>query len=132
MSRVIEAAGNLLVAALQTAEVAVKNVTDRRSRRPEDSTRDVPIDAEEVAVLTFRDVVTWVTKNRPNDKRVVKAAILRETSRRSLKVTTVFLDKDGQLVSGASGIPLGRAQRVGRLDQELEEFFGKRDMVLFE
>lgn len=132
MTRVFEAAGNFLAAVLHAANEAIRHV---RASRPSGSDRDfpdMPVSAGMVDTLTFRDVVTWLTNNRPDDKRIAKAAVLREAQRNGLKVTTVFLNDKGEVVRDEHDIPLGIAQRVTRLDQELTEFFGNRDMVLFE
>lgn len=132
MTRVFEAAGNLLATAFQAADEAIRHARAARQSQSDHDVSEIPVDEDPVDTLTFRDVVTWLTKNRPEDKRVVKAAVLREQQHGELKVTTVFLNQKGKVIRSVKNIPLGRAQRVARLDQELEDFFGNRDMVLFE
>ena len=92
----------------------------------------IPVDHETVPVLTFRDAVSRMTSQRPNESRVVKAALLRESSGDKLKIITVYLDAGNGLVMGPTGIPFGRAQITKEMDCELQEFFGARSMVLFE
>ena len=97
-----------------------------------DQATSIPIDDTTIDLLTFRSVVEWITSNQPRNPEVVKAAVLQERREGLLKVTTVYLNKDGGLIVSADGIPFGRAQRVRMLDQELAEFFGDRSMVVFE
>lgn len=131
MSQILKAAGNLVAVLFESAGETIRALSELRHYTAENAA-DIPVDVEEVAELTFREVVTWITKNHPKDDRVVKAAVLREVGRRGMKVTTVFLDKDGKIVRDENDIPFGRAQRVRDLEKELDDFFGKRDMVLFE
>lgn len=131
MSHVMKAAGNLVAALFESVEETLRNVSEKRQDTA-DRVPDIPVDAQEVPELTYRDVVSWVTRNRPKDERVARAAVLRESSRRGYRVTTVFLDRDGKIVHGEQDLPYGRAQRVRKLDNELQDFFGKQDMVVFE
>lgn len=86
----------------------------------------IPLEPGIADLLTFRDVVQWVTENRPSDAHVVRAVLLREKYKGVLKVVTVFLGSENNLVVGSNGTPHGRAQRVHQLDEELSDFFGSR------
>lgn len=131
MSHVMKAAGNLVAALFESVEVTLRTVSEKRQTTAEGLT-DIPVEAREVSELTYRDVVSWITRNRPKDERVARAAVLRESTRRGYRITTVFLDSDGKIVHGEQNLPYGRAQRVKTLDDELQDFFGKQDMVVFE
>ena len=92
----------------------------------------IPLEPDVVELLTFRDVVEWMTDNRPPELNVVRSALLREEHGGMLKVVTVFLDAENKLVIGPDKAPYGRAQRVRQLDKELSNFFRSRAMVIFE
>lgn len=117
---------------LRTIGEAFNSLASLCDARFLDRAATIPIEAETVDVLTFRDIVEWLTANRPAKPEAVRAVVLREQLEGLLKVTTVYLNSDGGLIVGPEGIPCGRAQRVRALDQELSEFFGNRSMVVFE
>lgn len=83
-----------------------------------------------VDVLSFRSVVEWLTDHRPTAKNV-QAVLLRERQGEELVMTTVFITPSGTPLADARGRLRGRVQRALELDQELQEFFGSRSMVLF-
>lgn len=121
---------SLLSVAVRLAEAALSALgVRRRGRLPE--ARGIPVEPGEIDRLTLRDVVAWSATHRPDDERVVTAAVLRESRRGGgLRVTTVFLDGADELVRDAEQRPFGRAQHVRALDAELETFFGDCDLVV--
>ena len=117
---------------LRTIGEAFNSLASLCDARCLDQASSIPVEAATVDVLTFRNVVEWLTTNRPASKEVARAAVLREQDSGVLRVTSVYLNSEGGLIVGADGIPCGRAQRVRTLDQELSEFFNDRSMVVFE
>jgi hypothetical protein len=102
-------------------------VSEKRLREQTEQISEEPV---VVDVLTFRSVVEWLTDHRPAAKSI-QAVLLRERQGGELRMTTVFIAPSGTPLADARGHLRGRVQRALELDQELQEFFGSRSMVLF-
>jgi hypothetical protein len=91
-----------------------------------------PADPKYVHELSYRDAISYFIDSRPKSDHVTKGAMLRSDHRDGTSLVQVFLDKRDEVVCGDNGQPFGRRLTVGRLDDELAETFGKRDLVIVE
>ncbi|GIM91710.1 hypothetical protein [Paractinoplanes toevensis] len=91
-----------------------------------------PADPKFVHELSYRDAISYFIDSRPKSDHVTKGAMLRSDHRDGTSLVQVFLDKRDEVVCGDNGLPFGRRLTVGRLDDELAETFGKRDLVIVE
>jgi hypothetical protein len=123
---------SVMAGTLRTIGEAFNSLASLCDARFLDQAATIPIQADTVDLLTFRNVVEWLTANRPAKPETIRAAVLREQCEGFLKVTTVYLNSDDGLIVGSEGIPVGRSQRVRTLDHELSDFFGNRSMGVFE
>jgi len=86
---------------------------------------------ERMEILTFAEVVGWFGK-RPNDVRITKGILLKESHRRGTMVTLGFLDADGTLLTGEKGTLYIRRVLAKELDRELSDYFGLHDLIILE
>ncbi|GAA1131576.1 hypothetical protein [Streptomyces javensis] len=82
-------------------------------------------------VLRYRDVVSFLVRNRPRAPEAAAGAVLRRRQGPVFLVQTFFLDQEG--------VPLGDTEASGpvwvcrarRLDEELCAAFGDKDLIIF-
>ncbi|MGW4077725.1 hypothetical protein ACWELB_30230 [Streptomyces asiaticus] len=82
-------------------------------------------------VLRYRDVVSFLVRNRPRAPEAAAGAVLRRRQGPVFLVQTFFLDQEG--------VPLGDTEasapvwvcRARRLDEELRAAFGDKDLIIF-
>ncbi len=87
--------------------------------------------SQTVEVLTFGDVAGYFTDERPGDPRIRAGALLSAGHPTGRVVFQVFLDGDDRLCRDPSGTPYGRRVIAGRLDDELIDFLGGGDLLIF-
>ncbi|GAA2347567.1 hypothetical protein [Streptomyces violaceusniger] len=82
-------------------------------------------------VVRYRDVVSFLVRNRPRAPEAAAGAVLRRRQGPVFVVQTFFLDQEG--------VPLGDTEASGpvwvcrarRLDEELCAAFGDKDLIIF-
>lgn len=84
---------------------------------------------ERMERLTFPEAVGWFAQ-RPDDIRIAKGVLLKESHRRGTLVTWGYLDAAGKLLSGKT--PYLRRVLAKELDRELSEYFGEHDLIILE
>ena len=83
--------------------------------------------------LGYEEALGWFAKNKPDDARAVKGAMLRTRGgQRGWTITQVFLDAQSALVLKPDGAPYGRRIDALELDDELQDLFGDDDLVVVE
>jgi hypothetical protein len=85
-----------------------------------------------VDTLTFGDVVGYFTDERPDDPRIKAGALLAAAHPRGRVVFQVFLDDADRVCGDASGTPYGRRVIAGRLDDELNDYLGGGELLIFQ
>jgi len=85
-----------------------------------------------IQVMTYEQAMRYFVEERPRDSRVKKGAIIRKTHPLGYSLMQVFLDANNDLVMRPDGKPYGRQLVAKRLDEELIEFFGNKDMLIVE
>jgi hypothetical protein len=88
-----------------------------------------------VETLTFGDVVSYFTSERPDDPQIKAGALLlsAEPGPGPGRVAfQVFLDEADQVCGDASGTPYGRRILARRLDAELTDYLGGGDLLVFQ
>jgi hypothetical protein len=84
-----------------------------------------------LAVLTLREVTTYFAGQRPGDPRVRAGALLAAPDPGGRQVFQVFLDAADRLCADASGAPYGRRVLVRRLDDDLLDYLGGGNLLIF-
>jgi hypothetical protein len=82
-------------------------------------------------VLTLREVTTYFAGQRPGDPRVRAGALLAVPDPGGRQVFQVFLDAADRLCADASGAPYGRRVLVRRLDDDLLDYLGGGNLLIF-
>ena len=86
-----------------------------------------------VDTLTFGDVVGYFTDERPDDPRIKAGALLLSAGHPQGRVVfQVFLDDADRVCGDASGTPYGRRVIAGRLDDELNDYLGGGELLIFQ
>lgn len=89
--------------------------------------------SQAVDTLTFGDVASYFTGERPDDPRIKAGALLLSAGSQPGRVAfQVFLDEADQVCGDASGTPYGRRILAGRLDAELTDYLGGGDLLIFQ
>ena len=84
-----------------------------------------------VEVLTLGDVTGYFAGQRPADPRIRAGALLSAAHPRGRLVFQVFLDEADRVCAGPSGAPYGRQVIAGHLDDELLDYLGGGDLLIF-
>lgn len=84
--------------------------------------------------LSYDFVMKATADNRPDDIRVVKAALLCETQENGeKKISIIYMDKKNQPVFGdGSGKEYGSSYSSKKVSQDLLDLFEKDNMVILE
>ena len=90
------------------------------------------IDSGVLPVIKYEDAISYFVNNRPNNSRVQKGAMLKDTHQKGYVFIQVFLDSENHLVCQDDGIPYGRKIVVEKFDDELSETFGNQGLVIVE
>jgi hypothetical protein len=83
-------------------------------------------------VLTYAEVMKYFLDHKGDKPEIVKGSLLKEKIEGGYLITQAFLNKEGKLVEGEMGRPLGCKRRVRRLDGELLNLFKNEDLVVVE
>jgi hypothetical protein len=84
-----------------------------------------------VDTLTLRDVTAYFAGQRPGDPRVRAGALLAAPDPGGRQVFQVFLDAADRLCADASGAPYGRRVIARRLDDDLLDYLGGGNLLIF-
>jgi hypothetical protein len=84
-----------------------------------------------VDTLTLREVTTYFAGQRPGDPRVKAGALLSVPDPGGRQVFQVFLDAADRLCADASGVPYGRRVIARRLDDDLLDYLGGGNLLIF-
>jgi len=89
---------------------------------------------DKTPLLTYRETIEYFTEDCPKYPIVNYGVILRKhlPEENYTEIYQIFMDEKDELICYPhSGSPYGRVLLVEKLDEELEEKFGKTDMVVF-
>jgi hypothetical protein len=87
---------------------------------------------EKADLLTFADVLRYFHQNYPSDPRVSAGALLSTRHPKGRLIFQVYLTEDEHICLSPSGTPCGRRLLVRKLDGELTERFGGKDLLTFQ
>lgn len=87
---------------------------------------------EVIPVMTYEDAIQYFVTDRPSDSRIEKGAILRQSHPQGQFLAQMFLDGNHQIVYRSDGKPYGRKLVVKKLDRELQDTFGTKDLIIVE
>ncbi len=84
--------------------------------------------------MTYAGVIEYFVTDRPDNKDIVRGAILRQrpSMQEGVRLVQVFLDKDFNLVCGSDGSPYGRKMVVKKLNRELRDAFSDKNLIIVE
>jgi len=87
-----------------------------------------------VSEMTYAGVIEYFVTDRPDNKDIVRGAILRQrpSMQEGVRLVQVFLDKDFNLVCGSDGSPYGRKMVVKKLNRELRDAFSDKNLIIVE
>lgn len=97
-----------------------------------DLLRDVLKIPEVIPLITYEDAIKYFVRDRPTNSRIKKGAILRKSHFQGYHIVQMFLDKNNDLVCDSLGKPYGRQFVARELDEELQECFGDKDLIIVE
>lgn len=84
-------------------------------------------------VLTFDEVIRYFVDERPDDSQVHHGVLLAHRgSSAEVPCLQLFVDRGNQPCLTPSGAPHGRLMLVRRLDRELRNMLGGRELIIFE
>jgi len=95
-----------------------------------DLLRDVLKIPEVIPLITYEDAIKYFVSDRPSDPRVNRGAILRKPHPLGYHIIQMFLDENNELVCDSFGKPYGRQLVARKLDEELQDYFGDKDLIL--
>jgi hypothetical protein len=84
-----------------------------------------------VEVLTLGDVTGYFASQRPADPRIRAGALLSAAHPSGRLVFQVFLDEADRVCADASGAPYGRRVIARRLGDDLLDYLGGGDLLIF-
>ena len=87
---------------------------------------------KELKVLSYDTLMKYVIDGRPDDARVVAAALLREKMQNGkTRISIVYLDKNNKPIFGdGNGLDYGFSLAAEQMDAEIMDMFGDLDLVL--
>ncbi|EDX72427.1 hypothetical protein MC7420_3499 [Coleofasciculus chthonoplastes PCC 7420] len=85
-----------------------------------------------IPVITYEETIKYFVSTRPNDPRIKKGAILRKYHIQGHQISQMFLDKNNELVCDPTGKPYGRQLVAVKLDEELLDTFGNKNVIIVE
>jgi hypothetical protein len=85
-----------------------------------------------IPLITYEEAITYFVSNRPNDPRIKRGAILRQPHPRGHHIVQMFLDTNNELVCDSAGKPYGRQLVALKLDEELLDTFGNKNVIIVE
>jgi len=94
--------------------------------------RDILTLPDVIPLITFKEAITYFVSNRPNDPKIKRGAILRQPHRQGHHIIQMFLDKNNELVCDSANQPYGRQLVAIKLDDELLETFGDKNVIMVE
>ncbi|QIZ70667.1 hypothetical protein [Oxynema aestuarii] len=97
-----------------------------------DLLRDLLRLPEVIPEITYDDAIKYFVSDRPRNSRIKKGAILRKAHFQGYHIVQMFLDKNNELVCDSLGKPYGRQFVARKLDEELQECFGDKDLIIVE
>ncbi|MEO0967416.1 MAG: hypothetical protein AAFX80_03515 [Cyanobacteria bacterium J06639_18] len=84
------------------------------------------------SILTYSAVIKYFVTERPEDIKIKKGAVLLEKCSQGFLITQVFLDSNNQLVCDVHDRPYGRRVLAIKIDKELQDAFGKQNLIIVE
>ena len=83
-------------------------------------------------LMTYKQAVEYFVTQKPDEPKIKKGAMLRETNPEGELIIQVFLDESDRIVCDSNGKPYGHKQVVKQLDDELLEAFDNKNLLIFE
>ncbi len=85
----------------------------------------------EMKTLSYDVLMEMVVKEKPDDERVVAAAILREKKGEVTKISVVYLNSKNQPIFGdGNGKDYGFSLQSALVNPDIDDLFGDKDLVL--
>jgi hypothetical protein len=87
---------------------------------------------KQTELLTFSEAIGYFGAERPDDPRIEKGVLMLDKRRNGTLVTWGFLNSANLPVKKEDGTAYGKRVLALKLDQELLEYFGDSDLIIFE
>ena len=88
--------------------------------------------SQQVETVTYNEVIEYFVKQRPNDNRIVKGALMSAPQKNAVKLTWLFLDEQNEAVLKPNRSPYGKQVIAKTIDDDLTDFFDGRSLIIFE
>lgn len=86
---------------------------------------------QKLKILTYDTLMSYVVKEKPDDERVVAAALLRETKGDKVCISVIYLNRKNVPVFGdGNGKDYGFTLQPENIDDEIKDLFGEKNLVL--
>lgn len=83
--------------------------------------------------IKYADLVGEVLQNKPDDLKVKKCGVMRaKLPNGDIELTIVYLDDNAEPVWGDAKKSYGFKKRTKKLDSELLDYFGDKDILIFD
>jgi len=90
-------------------------------------------------IITYKEAMEYFVVERPNEPRIKKGALLVRKKKdfkdifwKYYDFAQVFLDEKNEVVLRSDQTPYGRHFKAKDIDKELQEAFGKHDLIIVE
>ncbi|KPQ39236.1 MAG: hypothetical protein HLUCCO16_08900 [Phormidium sp. OSCR] len=95
-----------------------------------DLLRDLLRLPEVIPLISYDDAMKYFVGDRPNDSRIKKGALLRKPHPQGYHIVQMFLNQNDDLVCDSLGRPYGRQFIAREIDEELQECFADKDVII--
>lgn len=86
---------------------------------------------QKLKILTYDTLMSYVVKEKPDDERVVAAALLKETKGSQVCISVIYLNSKNVPVFGdGRGKDYGFTLQPENIDDEIKDLFGDKNLVL--
>jgi len=122
----------LIIVDLKDRQLGVEEFHQSIADQYQQCLRDLLRLPEVVPVMTYEAAIKYFVTDRPSDPRVEKGAILRQPHAQGYHLGQMFLDSNNDLVRCSDGKPYGRQLVAKKLDEELLDVFGTKNLIVVE
>lgn len=93
--------------------------------------RQIKEKVKEINTLSYDVLMDMVVKDKPDDERVVAAALLREKKGDITKISIIYLNRKNEPIFGdGNGKEYGFSMQSALINPDVDDLFGDKDLVL--
>lgn len=88
------------------------------------------VEIERVEVITYEEIVEFLSQSTHQPPAFKQAAIMRSSRPSGIEIRIVYLNEFDKPIQNEGGVNYGRTLLAQRLDKELLEAFGDKNVIL--